>query len=165
MGIVSLIELKWMHQALSLAQQAQTLGEVPVGAVIVANQKIIGQGFNACIAQNDASAHAEIMAIRQAGQTIKNYRITDTTLYVTLEPCAMCVGAMIHARIKQLIFGAYDNKTGCVTSIIKLLHAPHFNHQISYTAGILEAECAQLLRGFFQKRRQGLSDLGDTNRP
>ena len=144
----------WMQQALKLAQQAEAEDEVPVGAVIVKDGELIAEGWNQPIQSHDASAHAEMNAIRHAGQALQNYRLTDTTLYVTLEPCPMCVGAMIHARIKRLVFAAYDPKTGAAGSVFDLLASDKHNHQIDVQGGVLEAQAREMLQAFFRKRRQ-----------
>jgi len=144
----------WMQYALRLARQAADEDEVPVGAVIVKDNKIISEGWNRPIQNHDPSAHAEIMAIRNAGKFLKNYRLIDTTMYVTLEPCSMCVGAMIHARVGQLVFGASDLKTGAAGSAINLIHESIHNHRIEVIAGVMEEECKQLLQLFFKQKRQ-----------
>ncbi len=144
----------WMRYAIQLARQAELEGEVPVGAVLVENNKIIGEGWNQLINQHDPSAHAEVQAIRSAGQKKQNYRLPNTTLYVTLEPCSMCAGMMIHARISRLVFGAYDPKTGVVESCDYLLTADYHNHKIEVCGGILQAECSQQLKDFFKKKRE-----------
>lgn len=137
------LDIYWMQQALKLAEFAASKDEVPIGAVLVLDNQIIGEGWNQPIATNDPTAHAEIIALRQGAQKINNYRLINTTLYVTLEPCTMCIGAMIHARIKRLVFGAYDSKnTGS-----------RFPAGINYTGGILQQECSDLLIGFFKNRR------------
>jgi tRNA(adenine34) deaminase len=138
----------WMHQALQQALKAQNAGEVPVGAVLVLDNQIIGRGWNSSILHQDPTAHAEIMALRQGGQTLKNYRLLNTRLYVTLEPCVMCAGAMIHSRIHRLIYGADDVKTGAAGSLLDVLRHPGMNHQIQVTAGVLANDCAVLLRDF-----------------
>lgn len=143
----------WMQRALALAARAQALGEVPVGAVLVKGQRWLAEGWNQPIYQHDPCAHAEIIALRQAGQTVQNYRLSDTTLYVTLEPCAMCAGAIIHARVGRLVFGAYDQKTGAAGSALDLLHHPSMNHQLTVTGGVLETTCRQQLQQFFKARR------------
>lgn len=143
----------WMAAALKLAARAQAAGEVPVGAVLVLQNKIIGEGWNQHIIHHDPSAHAEIMALRQAGQQQKNYRLPDATLYVTLEPCVMCAGAMIHSRISRLVYGANDNKIGAVGALTLLNH-PAMNHQVEITAGVLVDACSQMLSTFFSQRRQ-----------
>ena len=147
------VDEKWMRYALDLAKCAQQSNEVPVGAVLVKDAEIIGSGWNQPILSNDPSAHAEIVALRSAGTNINNYRLLDTTLYVTLEPCVMCVGAMIHARIRRLVYGASDPKTGAAGSQFDLLSGNQFNHQIAVTSEILSEECGALLRQFFKTKR------------
>ncbi len=142
-----------MRHALAMAEVARQKGEVPIGAVLCHQGVIIGEGWNCPIHCNDPSAHAEIQAIRQAAATIKNYRLIDTTLYVTLEPCVMCVGAMVHARIKRLVFGASDPKAGAVHSQLDLLNANFFNTKIDWTGGVLATECGEILQQFFRERR------------
>lgn len=144
---------KFMARALELAHQASTNNEVPVGAVLVKNNQIIGEGYNQPISLSDPTAHAEIIALRSAANSIGNYRLVDTTLYVTLEPCAMCVGAMIHARIQRLVFAASDPKTGAVCSVMNLLDSPIFNHKIQWSQSPYAGESAKLLQAFFQERR------------
>jgi tRNA(adenine34) deaminase len=143
----------YMQYALTLAQQAADTGEVPVGAVIVLNGQIIGRGFNQSIALHDPSSHAEIMALRDAAKNIANYRLIDSTLYVTLEPCMMCIGAIVHARIRRVVFGAYDPKTGAVASVAELFKAPYLNHQVEVSGGVLAGPCGEMLRTFFKSRR------------
>lgn len=143
----------FIQHALTLANKAALEGEVPVGAVLVKNKNIIGEGWNQPIQHHDPSAHAEMIAMRNAAKTLNNYRLTNCTLYVTLEPCAMCVGAMIHARIERLVFGALDPKAGAVESALSLIHAPHFNHPIVVEHGILARECGDILKNFFASRR------------
>ena len=143
----------WMRYALQLAQQAALQGDVPVGAVLVQDDNILGEGWNQPISLNDPSAHAEMLAMRTAGQTTANYRLPNTTLYVTLEPCCMCAGAMIHARIARVVFGAYDPKTGAAGSLFSVLNDPRHNHQVQISGGVLAEECAELLRTFFRERR------------
>ena len=142
-----------MYEALALAEHAEDQNEVPVGAVIVLDNKVIGKGWNQPISRNDPSAHAEIIAIRDAANKVNNYRLLDTTLYVTLEPCLMCVGAILHARIKKLVFGAFDPKTGAVSSVFNLLSDSRHNHNVEIQGGILETQCAEMLQAFFKKRR------------
>lgn len=145
----------WMRHALKLAKHAESLGEIPVGAVIVdENNQIIGEGYNQPIMQHNPTAHAEIMAIEQAGQCIRNYRLVNTTLYVTLEPCIMCAGAIIHSRIHRVVYGASDYKTGAAGSYIDILSRTGINHFAQITGGILSDECSSMLSNFFQKRRQ-----------
>lgn len=143
----------FMQQAYELAKQAEAEGEVPVAAVIVIDNKIVAHGFNACIQESDPTAHAEIVALRKAGKLLKNYRLINASLYVTLEPCLMCAAAMLHARIKELIFAAYDPKAGAVSSVYETFNHPSLNHQISWKGGVLEAPCNELLKSFFAKRR------------
>lgn len=144
---------QWMRHALMLAQRAEQLGEVPVGAVLVKDQQIVAEGWNQMISLNDPSAHAEMQAVRQAGQVLDNYRLLDCTLYVTLEPCTMCAGVLVHSRIKRLVYGAADYKTGAAGSVLDLVRHPQFNHQLEVTAGVLAEECAAMLSAFFQRRR------------
>lgn len=143
----------WMRHALTLAQRAWDEGEVPVGAVLVHHGQVIGEGWNRPIGHHDPTAHAEIMAIRQGGKVIENYRLIDTTLYVTLEPCVMCAGAMVHGRVGRLVFGARDAKTGAAGSLMDVLGHPGMNHQVKIEQGILAKECAALLSDFFRQRR------------
>jgi tRNA(adenine34) deaminase len=143
----------WMRHALTLAQRAWDEGEVPVGAVLVHHGQVIGEGWNRPIGHHDPTAHAEIMAIRQGGKVIENYRLIDTTLYVTLEPCVMCAGAMVHGRVGRLVFGARDAKTGAAGSLMDVLGHPGMNHQVKIEQGILAEECAALLSDFFRQRR------------
>ena len=142
-----------MLAALEQAQAAQAAGEVPVGAVLVRGGEIVGSGFNAPISGHDPSAHAEMQALRAAGKALGNYRLPDCTLYVTLEPCAMCVGAMLHARIARLVYGAADPKTGACGSVIDLFAEPRLNHHATVTPGVMAAECGALLREFFAAKR------------
>jgi tRNA(adenine34) deaminase len=143
----------WMQQALMLAQKAELQDEVPVGAIIVKDNQLIAEGWNQPIQNNDPSAHAELTAMRNAGQALSNYRLTDTTLYVTLEPCSMCVGAMIHARVNRLVFGAYDMRTGATGSAINLIGDAIHNHQVEVQGGVMEEECKSILQSFFRRRR------------
>ncbi len=143
----------WMEQALLQAKCAYANHEVPIGAIIIANNTVIGIGANAPIANCDPTAHAEIIAIRDAAQRINNYRLSNATLYSTIEPCAMCVGAMIHARITRLVFGAFEPKTGAVSSAFQLLDGCRHNHTIEYHGGVLHDRAQQLLQSFFSKRR------------
>jgi len=144
---------RWMHVALDQANKARRRGEVPVGAVVVADGQVIGKGFNQPISLHDPTAHAEIIALRAAAKGIKNYRLIGSTLYVTIEPCLMCAGAILQARVKRVVFGARDQKAGAVGSIANLLQNPLTNHQCDVTAGILTDECANLLSEFFAQRR------------
>lgn len=143
----------WMQRALTLAQQAQDLGEVPVGACIIQAGQCIGEGFNQPIQQHDPSAHAEIIALRQAAQTVQNYRLPGATLVVTLEPCMMCVGALLHARIARVIYAADDAKVGVFSRGLLQSVAGRFNHQIEVVPGVMAAEAQALLQRFFQQRR------------
>jgi len=148
------VDERWMSEALKLAQQAQDAGEVPVGAVIVKQNQIISSGYNHPIESHDPSAHAEMVALRNAGTHLNNYRLLDTTLYVTLEPCIMCAGAMIHARIKRLVYGARDPKTGSAGGRVDIFAGGLFNHEIEVTADILGDQCGDLLRNFFKQKRR-----------
>lgn len=149
-----LTDIDYMQQALALAQQAAQAGEVPVGAVVVKDGTIIGRGSNAPIGTHDPTAHAEIRAMRDAAQHLGNYRLIDCTLYVTLEPCAMCSGAIQHARIARLVYGASDPKTGACGSVIDLMSEPKLNHHTEVSSGILAEECGSLLSAFFKSRRK-----------
>jgi tRNA(adenine34) deaminase len=142
-----------MRHAVRLAHLAESEGEVPVGAVLVKDETVIGEGWNRPIVDNDPTAHAEIMAMRQAGERLSNYRLLDTTLYVTLEPCLMCVGAIVHARIGRVVFGAKDPKRGAIVSALQLSDLQFLNHQVPWVAGVLGDECSQLLVNFFKQRR------------
>ena len=153
MGINPEEDEAWMRYAFRLAQRAEEYGEVPVGAIVVKDNRCIAEGWNSVITQHDPTAHAEIVALRTAGLALENYRINDTTLYVTLEPCVMCMGALAHARIKRLVFGAYDPKRGAVCNALSLTDASFLNHRISWTGAVLESQCAELLRDFFRARR------------
>ena len=144
----------FMRRALSLAARAAEQGEVPVGAVLVKDGGVVGEGWNRPITENDPSAHAEILALRDAGRRLGNYRLPGTTLYVTLEPCPMCAGALIHARVDRVVFGASDPRGGACGSVFDLLPSdPRFNHRIDCSGTLLADECGQLLRGFFRARR------------
>jgi tRNA(adenine34) deaminase len=143
----------WMHRALNLARKAEEAGEVPVGAVLVKDGICIAEGWNCPIASNDPTAHAEITAIRAGGLALGNYRLVDTTLYVTLEPCAMCMGAIVHARIRRLVFGASDPERGAVCSALPLAEMAFLNHRVEYSSGVLSVECAAQLKNFFRMRR------------
>lgn len=146
-------DLEFMQLALVEAQKARALGEVPVGAVLVSDNQVIATGHNQPINNNDPSAHAEVAALRAAGQNLSNYRLPNTTLYVTLEPCMMCCGAIMHARISRVVYGAADAKTGCVHSVLNLFDNPRLNHHTMVEGGVLAEECAQVLKDFFKERR------------
>jgi tRNA(adenine34) deaminase len=143
----------WMEEALREAQRALALGEVPVGAIVVHQGNIVGRGCNRPLSANDPTAHAEILALREAGQTIGNYRLLDCDLYVTVEPCPMCAGAITHARIRRLIYGAEDAKAGAVHSMLQVLNHPKLNHTVEVSSGVLAARCMDLLQTFFRDRR------------
>lgn len=147
------IDDELMREALAMAQQARLANEVPVGAVVVSNGEIIGRGFNAPISKNDPSAHAEIQALRDAAARIGNYRLADCTLYVTLEPCPMCAGAIMQARIARLVYGAADPKAGACGSVINLFQESRLNHHTQVVGGVLADECGEKLRRFFAERR------------
>ncbi|MBY4839279.1 tRNA adenosine(34) deaminase TadA [Pantoea sp. DY-5] len=154
----------WMRYALELAKRALEQGEVPVGAVLVQGEKVIGEGWNRPIGQHDPTAHAEIMALRQGGKVLENYRLLDTTLYVTLEPCVMCAGAMVHGRITRLVYGAKDEKTGAAGSLLDVIGHPGMNHQIQIDCGVLAEECAGMLSDFFRMRREQKKALRQAQR-
>jgi tRNA(adenine34) deaminase len=143
----------WMQEALRAAQRALDMGEVPVGAVVVHEGKIVGRGFNRNLADSDPTAHAEIVALREAGSALGNHRLTNCDLFVTIEPCAMCAGAMVHARIRTLIYGAEDPKAGAVHSAMQVLNHPALNHKVEVRRGVLAGQCAELLQEFFRSRR------------
>ena len=145
---------KWMALAIKQAVKADKKGEVPVGAVLVKDGQLIAQAHNQPISTNDATAHAEIQLLRAAGRQQKNYRLIDTTIFVTLEPCTMCLGALMHARIARMVFGAYDSKTGVCGSRVDLSTESFFNHEMKISGGVLEQECKELLQSFFKSRRK-----------
>jgi tRNA(adenine34) deaminase len=147
------IDLEHMQTALDLAAQAAKSGEVPVGAIVVKDCVIIGRGSNAPISQHDPSAHAEIQAMREAAKNLGNYRLVDCTLYVTIEPCAMCAGAIQHARIARLVYGASDLKTGACGSVVNLMAEPRLNHHTEVVNGVMARECGEILSRFFAQRR------------
>lgn len=146
-------ETAYMQEALQLAAKAAAAGEVPVGAVVVKDGAIIGRGWNQPIAGNDPTAHAEVMAMREAGRVLGNYRLADCDLYVTLEPCVMCSGAIMHARIRRVVYGARDPKTGACGSVINLFAQPQLNHHAEVSGGLLADEAVLLLQDFFARRR------------
>jgi len=146
-------DVRWMRRALDLARQAEADGEVPVGAVIVRNDELLGAGRNQPVGCSDPTAHAEIQALRAAAHAIGNYRLLDTTCYVTMEPCPMCAGALVHARVARLVYGAPDLRAGAAGTVFDLVRAPELNHQLEVDHGILEEECHELLQAFFRARR------------
>ncbi len=145
---------RFMRRALELADVAKTMGEVPVGAVLVHEEHVIAMGYNQPISSQDATAHAEIVAMREAGRLLDNYRLEDTTLYVTLEPCPMCASAMVHARVRRVVFGAWDAKGGGAGSIVNVFTLPQLNHRVDVFGGVLMEECADKLAAFFRERRE-----------
>jgi tRNA(adenine34) deaminase len=151
---VASIDLEFMEQAIALATQAEQIGEVPVGALVVCDGQIIGQGYNQTINLHDPCGHAEIIALRQASQTRGNHRLSGCDLYVTLEPCTMCVGALIHARIRRLVYAASEPKAGAVVSQMQLLEQPYFNHSVQVISGVMADESGRMLSNFFKERRK-----------
>ena len=145
---------EWMYDAWLLAQKAAEIDEVPVGALLVYDNKLIASGYNASITKNDPTAHAEMIALRLAAKKIQNYRLIGMRLYTTLEPCCMCAGAIIHARVNEVIIGTTDPKAGCVGSVLDILHQAEFNHQVTTKVGVLAEPCANILRSFFKQKRQ-----------
>jgi tRNA(adenine34) deaminase len=143
----------WMEEALRAAQRALEMGEVPVGAVVVCEGKIVGRGWNRNITDSDPSGHAEIMALREAGKNLGNHRLSECELFVTIEPCAMCAGALVHARIKRLVYGADDPKAGAVRSVLQVVNHPQLNHQMEVQSGVLAGRSGDLLQAFFRSRR------------
>ena len=143
----------WMEEALRCAQRALEAGEVPVGAVVVCNGRIVGRGWNRNIADSDPTAHAEVIALREAGAAIGNHRLEDCELFVTIEPCAMCSGALIHARLRRLVYGADDPKAGAVRSVMQVVNHPEMNHKIHVRGGVLAGRSAEILQAFFRSRR------------
>ncbi|MEG0007213.1 MAG: tRNA adenosine(34) deaminase TadA [Aeromonas sp.] len=144
---------RWMQHAMALAARAEGIGEIPVGAVLVLGDEVIGEGWNRSISEHDACAHAEIMAIRAAGARLQNYRLLESTLYVTLEPCCMCAGALIHSRVKRVVFGARDLKTGAAGSVFEILQDPRHNHRVELCGDVLADACSAQLSAFFKRRR------------
>ena len=153
MAVIKSVEEKYMKEALKQAKKAYALGEVPIGCVIVHEGKIIGRGYNRRNTDKNTLAHAEITAINKASKVIGDWRLEECTLYVTLEPCQMCAGAIVQARIPEVVMGCMNPKAGCAGSILNLLEMPQFNHQVKVTRGILEAECSQMLKTFFEELR------------
>ena len=143
-----------MREALTEARRAEAAGEVPIGAVVVRHGSIVGRGHNRNLMENDPTAHAEVMALREAGRALGNHRLGECELFVTIEPCAMCAGAMVHARIARLVYGASDPKAGAVQSVLRVLNHPQLNHRMEVDSGVLGAECAALIQEFFRKKRQ-----------
>ena len=143
-----------MEEALREAQRAQAAGEVPVGAIVVCGDNLVGRSGNRTLLDNDPTAHAEIIALRQAAQAVGNHRLLDCEMFVTLEPCAMCAGALVQARLRRLVFGADDPKAGAVRSVLEVLNHPRLNHRMEVTSGVLAARCAELLQGFFAEKRR-----------
>lgn len=143
----------WMQLAIRLAAKAEAQGEVPVGAVLVKDNQLIAEGWNQMISSQDPSAHAEMQAIREGAKALNNYRLLDCTLYITLEPCSMCAGLMVHSRIKRLVFGANDLKTGAAGSVLNIVRQAEFNHQLEVVSGVLASACADQLSAFFRRRR------------
>jgi tRNA(adenine34) deaminase len=148
------VDAAFMRQAMLLAEKAQAIGEVPVGAIIVVDSMIVGQGYNQSIALHDPSAHAEMLALREAAKNLENYRVVDATLYVTLEPCPMCAGALVHGRVKRIVFGAYDQKTGAAGTTMNLVQHDLLNHKMEVTGGCLQDECSAQISAFFKQRRR-----------
>jgi tRNA(adenine34) deaminase len=155
-------DTQWMQEALAEAQTAADAGEVPVGAIILLNDEVIGRGQNRVLRDSDPTAHAEIVAMRAAARHLSNYRLTGCEIYVTLEPCAMCSGAMIHARIGRLVYGTADPKAGAAGSVLEVLNHPRLNHRMLLTGGVLSEPCAEMLRQFFRRRRED-REQGSTN--
>ncbi len=143
-----------MRRALELARHAENLGEVPVGAVLVGRDGLVAEGRNAPVASSDPTAHAEIQALRAAGKALHNYRLPGTTLYVTMEPCPMCAGALVHARVSRLVFGVQDFRAGAAGTVFDIVRAPEVNHRLEVTGGVLESECRKLVQDFFRSRRK-----------
>lgn len=148
------LDIFWMQHALELAKRAESEGEVPVGAIVVLNEEVIGEGWNRPIIDNDPTAHAEIMALRSAAKKINNYRLLDTTLYVTLEPCIMCTGAIIHSRVKRVVYGAQDPKAGAANSAFTILGTDCLNHKVCVDSGLMAEECGKVLTEFFRNKRK-----------
>jgi len=144
---------RWMRHALQLARRAEAEGEVPVGAVLVRDDELVGEGWNRPVGESDPTAHAEIRALRQAGAALGNYRLVATTLYVTMEPCPMCAGALVHARVARLVYGAPDPRIGAAGTVFDIVRAPEVNHRLDVFAGVLQDECRDLLQRFFRARR------------
>ena len=148
-----LMDELWMQEALRAAQRALEAGEVPIGAVVVCEGKVVGRGFNRNIADSDPTAHAEVIALREAGLSVGNHRLSDCDLFATIEPCAMCAGALVYARIRRLVYGADDPKAGAVRSVMQVVNHPNLNHHMEVRSGVLAGKCAELVQEFFRKRR------------
>lgn len=148
------IDEQFMRHAMLLAEKAEAIGEIPVGALVVIDGIIVGQGYNQSIALSDPTAHAEMLALREAAFNVQNYRVLDATLYVTLEPCPMCAGALVHGRVKRMVFGAYDQKTGAAGTMMNLTQHASLNHKMEVTGGCLQKECSAQISRFFKNRRQ-----------
>jgi tRNA(adenine34) deaminase len=151
--MISPMDEVWMRLALDEAADAERLGEVPIGAVVVLGEKVIGRGHNRVRAERDPTAHAEIVALRDAARFLDNYRLTGTTLYVTIEPCPMCAGALVNARVARLVYGAADPRAGAVTTLFQLCTDPRLNHRVEIRGGVLEAECREMIQSFFHRKR------------
>ncbi len=143
----------WMEEALRCARRAPEAGEVPVGAIVVCDGKVVGRGWNQNISNSDPTAHAEVVALREAGATLGNHRLGDCDLFATIEPCAMCAGALVHARVRRLVYGAVDPKAGAVHSVMQVLNHPGLNHKVEVRGGVLAGKCAEVLQEFFRNRR------------
>jgi tRNA(adenine34) deaminase len=151
--VIAATDERYMSRAIELARQAEAAGEVPVGAVIVSEGVIVGEGWNRPISTKDPGAHAEMIAMRAAAQALDNYRLLDTTLYLTLEPCAMCAGAMVHARVKRLVYAATDPRAGAAGSVFNIVQHTALNHRLDVAAGVMSQQCSDMLRAFFVSRR------------
>lgn len=149
----SSVDERWMRRALELARHAEAAGEVPVGAALVKDGEVIGEGWNCPVGELDPTAHAEIRALRAAARATGNYRLVDTTLYVTMEPCPMCAGALVHARVARLVYGAADPRAGAAGTVFDILRSVELNHRLAVTGGVLEQDCRELLQAFFRARR------------
>jgi tRNA(adenine34) deaminase len=159
------LDEKYMRMALKEARRGAQIGEVPVGAVLIKGDRVLAKEHNGCIKHNDPTAHAELLVLRKAGEVLGNYRLNDTVMYVTIEPCAMCISAMIHARVSRLVFGTLEPKFGAIESRFKLLEENGFNHPLKVTRGVLKDECIEVLKSFFKKRRveKDSGEFGDMN--
>ena len=154
LGVLRAVDTDYMRRALELARLARDRGEVPVGAVVVLDEQVIGEGFNQPISSNDPTAHAEIVALRQAGREMGNYRLPGSTMYVTIEPCQMCVGAMVHARVARVVYGTPEPKAGAIESAMRAHEHPSLNHRLEVTSRVLEEECRDVIQAFFKERRE-----------